>query len=684
MTAVLVVASLAAGVGTAAAAPAPDANQGTAPAVAPEPTAENNSTDGYRAVEPSQNWTDKPVLETEISADGESASDSGSGGAQSTDGMTRQFLTSGPEGYTLTTFELREVGDNVEVWVATDLSWGVPGDRETPSISDRQAEHIAEEFDENIYPTESEVFGTPDARDGEDALLGPSGYYNTTADAGNKTVLLVQNIRDENFYNPDYPLYIAGYYSPTVQQYSDRNVINVDAYGWSNVTEESPNVGYEGTLAHEYQHLIHADLDSDETTWVNEGMSDYAEVVTGYGTPEGHLSAYESMPSNSLTNWEDQGAINVLADYGVAYAWTQYVADRYGQSFVSNLAKEEKNGIEGVEATLDEVGADTDFDGLYQDFSTAVVTDRLGNPLKDQFKFDSLDVGVNTSTDVGTAGVWGTNYRTIDTAETGPITDVTVSGTDFTETEWSTATDPVTGEGEVLYSGSGNLLNRHAIVETNLSGTENPTLSFDSFQRIESNWDYGFVQVSTDGGETWESLANEHTDDSAADGAHPRVQANLPGLTGDTDGWESQSFDLSAYEGNESVLVSFRYVTDWAVTQPGWWVKDVTVAGESVETDSVEPYQSLREATGDNVEYQFTFVGVKHNGNYQVKQLDTRTFDDSGEEELKQFLHNGNFERVVVASTWAGDSGESGRVPVGVEFEFASENGNDGDGNGQG
>jgi hypothetical protein len=146
MTAVLVVASLAAGVGTAAAAPAPDANGAPAPAVAPEPTAENNSTDGYRAVEPSQNWTDKPVLETELSADAASTSDSGSASSDGADGMTRQFLTFGPQGYTLTTFELREVGDNVEVWVADDLSWGVPGDRETPSISEAQVEHLADEF----------------------------------------------------------------------------------------------------------------------------------------------------------------------------------------------------------------------------------------------------------------------------------------------------------------------------------------------------------------------------------------------------------------------------------------------------------------------------------------------------------------------------------------------------------
>ena len=670
---------LCAGLAVGTAAAADDAHARTGPAAfAPDPpddqadnaTAIETSGD-YQPIEPPRNWTKGPVLETEITPT--------FGIQDASQGLTRQFLTSGPEGYRLMTFERRAVGENVEVWVATNLSWGVAGNRTTPSISDAQVQRMVSEFDENIRPTETEIFGQPASRNGSEALIGPPGYYNTTEDAGNKTVLLVQNIRDQNYYNPDYPLYVAGYYSPTVQTYSDRNVITLDAYNWSAVTEEDPMVGYEGTLAHEYQHLIHADLDGDETSWVNEGMSDYAEYAVGYGAPEGHLSAYEQLPSNSLTNWEDQGAINVLADYGIAAAWTMYVDDRYGTEFIGNLADEDENGITGVQATLNETGARTDFYGLYQDFSTSVILDdETEHPRAERYGIAGTELAINTSGTPGTAGAWGTDYEAIDTSENGPIESVTVSGTNFTETQWTTTADPVTGEGEVLYSGAGNLLDRHAIVETDLSNATNPTLSFESFQRIEANWDYGFVQVSTDGGETWQSLANENTDASPAAGAHPRVVENLPGLTGNTDGWEEQTFDLSAYEGNDSVLVSFRYVTDWAAVEPGWYVRNVSVAGESVPTDTVEPYMSEREATGDLVEYQFTVVGMKKGGNVDVVQLDPITFPESGEKELDRVLKRGNFERVVVASTWAAEQGGGGRLPVDVAFEYRSDSGNGG------
>ena len=39
---------------------------------------------------------------------------------------------------------------------------------------------------------------------------------------------------------------------------------------------------YEGTFAHEYQHLLEHDQDADEDNWVNEGLSDWAQTLVGY------------------------------------------------------------------------------------------------------------------------------------------------------------------------------------------------------------------------------------------------------------------------------------------------------------------------------------------------------------------------------------------------------------------
>ncbi len=672
LTAILIVSAGAVGT-TGAMVPAQAADTGVADRPAHQPT---NETDGPIPVEPAPGELEQPTAgEVHAAANAVSTADTESSATAAGDGMLRQFYTSQTGAFTQ--FERRGVGDNIEIWVATNLSWPADDPRADPSVSDRQVNHLISEFDEKIYPNESEVFGTPAARDGVDSPLSeagyfPSDYYNTADDAGNKTALLVTNIVDENYYNASYPVYTAGYYSPTTQQYSDRNVITVDAANWDDLDGETEYVGIEGTLAHEYQHLIHGDYDSDETSWINEGMSDYAENVVGYPAPESHVTGYEQNPSNSLINWGDQGDINILADYGEAYAFQLYLVDRFGEEFVSELFANEANGIESVEQTLDANGISADFADVYQQFAVAAALDgKVKNP-KDAYQIDGIDLNLNTSKESPTASAWGTAYQEYDTSEKGPIKDVSVSGTDYLGTQWQTTTDPVAGEGEVLYSGSGDLLDRFAITEADLSNTDDTTLTFETNYAIEQNWDYGFVQVSTDGGETWTSLSNENTVSETADGAHPRVQENVPGFSGSSDGWTKQTFDLSAYEGQE-VLIGFRYTTDWATQEDGWYLKNVSVGDKRLSGDSTEPFMSLREAQQKPIDYQYSIVGIKHNGKAKVKHLDLKNFEASDEQDLKKFLHNGNFEKVIVAATWAANTGESGRVPVGVDLSFAHE-----------
>jgi bacillopeptidase F (M6 metalloprotease family) len=80
------------------------------------------------------------------------------------------------------------------------------------------------------------------------------------------------------------------------------------------------------------------------------------------------------------------------------------------------------------------------------------------------------------------------------------------------------------------------------------------------------------VQVSTDGGSTWTSLENAYTTYDADMDAHPTAIENLPGLTGMSPrfpSWMSMTFNLSDYAG-ETVMVSFRYFTDWYTSYEGW------------------------------------------------------------------------------------------------------------------
>ncbi|MDP9401565.1 MAG: immune inhibitor A, partial [Actinomycetota bacterium] len=120
----------------------------------------------------------------------------------------------------------------------------------------------------------------------------------------------------------------------------------------------------------------------------------------------------------------------------------------------------------------------------------------------------------------------------------------------------------------------------------------NPTLTFASRWSIEPGWDFGVVQVSTDGGRTFRSLANTDTTSAHDPGAAEEIVRELPGVTGESAGFRTETFDLSAYAG-QTVLLAFRYLTDAGVDLPGWWIDDVAVGGTPIsDGSSLEGWRS--------------------------------------------------------------------------------------------
>ncbi|MEL4319444.1 immune inhibitor A domain-containing protein [Leifsonia sp. YIM 134122] len=115
---------------------------------------------------------------------------------------------------------------------------------------------------------------------------------------------------------------------------------------------------------------------------------------------------------------------------------------------------------------------------------------------------------------------------------------------------------------------------------------------------IEEDWDFGFVEVSTDGGTTWvnEKVYNEDGSEASTPDDYPDPNGNLAtfgnlkyGLTASSGGWAHQYVDLSAYAGT-SVDVRLRYATDAAFEERGWFSDDfaLTSGDTPVWTDDVE------------------------------------------------------------------------------------------------
>ncbi|MCB0240386.1 MAG: hypothetical protein KDH08_17465, partial [Anaerolineae bacterium] len=77
---------------------------------------------------------------------------------------------------------------------------------------------------------------------------------------------------------------IAGYFSGADEVSNKAQPFsNEREMFYINIDNTKPDTDfYNGVLAHEFQHMIHWYQDKNETSWVNEGMSELASELNGY------------------------------------------------------------------------------------------------------------------------------------------------------------------------------------------------------------------------------------------------------------------------------------------------------------------------------------------------------------------------------------------------------------------
>jgi hypothetical protein len=178
--------------------------------------------------------------------------------------------------------------------------------------------------------------------------------------------------------------------------------------------------------------------------------------------------------------------------------------------------------------------------------------------------------------------------------------------------EWQSVT--VAGDA-VLSAGAVDNADRSLIRSVAVPAAGDRTLAFETRHGLETEWDFSFVQLSTDDGLTWTSLANGNTTDEHNPGAAPQTVAQLPGFTGDAD-WHAESFDLAAYSGR-TILLRFRLMTDGATLgnggpiEAGWQVDDVKVGGVLVSDGTLDGWRTDAPPIAGYT-LQLISIGAKH------------------------------------------------------------------------
>jgi hypothetical protein len=158
------------------------------------------------------------------------------------------------------------------------------------------------------------------------------------------------------------------------------------------------------------------------------------------------------------------------------------------------------------------------------------------------------------------------------------------------------------------------------------------TIRLNIWYNIEANWDYAYVEASTDGGRSWVTLPGSITTTS-----NPNGNNRGHGITGASGSWVSATFPLDSYVG-QGLFIRLSYSTDQYTLEEGVYFDDIAPL---VDLDSII-------VIADHIAQTSYYIMEKENGTYWY---DLTAYDDDGQISGPTAYH----EVTVNASTCAED-----------------------------
>ncbi|MCK6603779.1 MAG: immune inhibitor A [Ignavibacteriaceae bacterium] len=128
-------------------------------------------------------------------------------------------------------------------------------------------------------------------------------------------------------------------------------------------------------------------------------------------------------------------------------------------------------------------------------------------------------------------------------------------------------------------SKSGNYLSNATVTITSkdpvdLSQFAAPKMTFWSKWDIETKWDCGVIQISTNNGANWSYLSA--TSSKPASGSGKQVPAGIPMYDGLKSNWNLEEVNLQPYAGQQ-IKLRFELRTDGSIVKDGWYLDDLGI-----------------------------------------------------------------------------------------------------------
>lgn len=403
-------------------------------------------------------------------------------------------------------------------------------------------------FEKSIYPTDRHYFGSE---------------WRPGVDGDPHVVCLYGQLRSST---------AAGFYSAEDEYPRQVNPwSNEHEMFYMNAAATTPGTDYfNDVLSHEFQHMIHWHMHPGDNAWLNEGMAVLAEHFNNH-SPTDYTQSFLDAPATQLDTWTVHGAA-VLPHYGGSYLFLQYLYDHYGRALIHGMLADRKyTDFALVNDALHKLHIKTNARAVFSTWVIAnAVNDRSVAQGQYGYKTFTGHISGHASTPLGgtygsTVPPWAAQY-------------VDFSGVDgarpFTLTFSGPRTVPLVSFSHITpgwWSNRGDMMQTELQRPVDLSGVKSATLHFKTSYDIEKNYDYAYVEASTDGGKTWKTLPGTDTTNANPTGAN---FGNA--YTGHSKGMRPETVDLTPYAGKR-ILLRFQYVTDDEYNGQGMIVKDITI-----------------------------------------------------------------------------------------------------------
>jgi hypothetical protein len=336
----------------------------------------------------------------------------------------------------------------------------------------------------------------------------------------------------------------------------------------------------DSVLAHEFCHMIQFNTRRRSAVWFNEGHAQLCELANGFSP--GTQDSYLRVPDTQLNDWADLDVAR--PHYGVAFMFLEYLRQQAGGEDLIKAFMQK--GID-TPADMDAVLKQRGQPGVEEQWLNFVAANAFVGTTADRpYTYPQKAIANQPATVViGDAVAVGGTFRS--TVHNYAVRYIELPrGPVRLSFEGSTSvrlipTDAHSGR-TFWWSDKGDGMDSSITKTIDLRNQTDPKLDFWTWYEIEADYDYAYVEVSTDAGKHWTPLKTE-----ASSLTDPNGQNLGNGITGSSGGqtatgWAHLTADLSPYAGKQ-VQLRFQYVTDGNLNLGGFAVDDIAISGQPLD-----------------------------------------------------------------------------------------------------